>query len=214
MGERVLRIAVLILLLAAATAAAQAQREPIIGLPCEGCAAVFDGMPAEMRSHARIAPPSEPGAPMIVVGRVLTPEGRPQPGIVVYAYQTNDNGIYPESSAVRNPETRRHGTLRAWARTDASGRYAFDTIRPGSYPADDVPEHIHVHVIEPGCSTYYIDDIMFTDDPKLTPVQIKRIARNRGGSGISTPVREDGVWRVTRDIHLGRNIAGHRPCGA
>ena len=165
-----------------------------------------------MNSRARIAPKSEPGAPMVVVGRVLNQKGQSQPGVVIYAYQTNSKGVYPESPAVRDFETRRQGTLRAWVKTDASGRYAFDTIRPGSYPDTDVPEHIHFHVIEPGCSTYYIDDIMFTDDPKLTSKQIKRIAKDRGGNGISTPRKKDGVWYVIRDIHLGQNIPGYSAC--
>ena len=203
---------VALLLLAATSAFAQRLREPVVGLPCEGCEAVFDGMPNQMNSRARIAAKSEPGVPMIVVGKALNSQGQPQSGIIIYAYQTNAKGIYPESSAVRDFETRRQGTLRAWVRTDAAGRYAFDTIRPGSYPADDIPEHIHFHVIEPGCSTYYIDDIMFTDDPKLTPKQIKRIAKKRGGNGISTPLRKDGVWYVIRDIHLGQNIPGYRVC--
>ena len=203
---------VALLLLAATSAFAQRHREPVVGLPCEGCEAVFDGMPNQMNSRTRIAAKSEPGVPMIVVGKALNSQEQPQSGIIIYAYQTNAKGIYPESSAVRDFETRRQGTLRAWVRTDAAGRYAFDTIRPGSYPADDIPEHIHFHVIEPGCSTYYIDDIMFTDDPKLTPKQIKRIAKNRGGNGISTPLRKDGVWYVIRDIHLGQNIPGYRVC--
>ncbi len=201
-----------LLLLVVATVSAQSQREPVVGLPCEGCEAAFNGVPAHLSSRARIAPKSEPGAPMIVVGRVFNPKGQPQPGIVIYAYQTNRKGIYPESPAVRDFETRRQGTLRAWVKTDASGRYAFDTIRPGSYPADDIPQHIHFHVIEPGCSTYYVDDIMFTDDPKLTPKQIRRIAKNRGGNGISAPLKKDGVWYVTRDIHLGRSVPGYRTC--
>jgi protocatechuate 3,4-dioxygenase beta subunit len=201
-----------LLLLGATTVLAQDQREPVIGLPCEGCEAVFNGIPAHMDSRARIAPKSEPGTPMVVVGRVLNQKGQPQSGVVIYAYQTNSKGVYPESSAVRDFETRRQGTLRAWVKTSASGHYAFDTIRPGSYPADDVPEHIHFHVIEPGCSTYYIDDIMFTDDPKLTPKQIKRLAKNRGGNGISTPHKKDGVLYVIRDIHLGENIPGYRAC--
>jgi len=149
---------------------------------------------------------------MIVVGRVLNSKGQPQPGIVVYAYQTNGKGVYPEAPGVRDSETRRQGTLRAWVKTDASGLYAFDTIRPDSYPAGDIPEHIHFHLVEPGCSTYYIDDIMFTDDPKLTPKQIRRIAKNRGGNGISTPLKKDGVLYVTRDIHLGQNIPGYKAC--
>jgi protocatechuate 3,4-dioxygenase beta subunit len=209
-----MRRLVAILLPLLAIAAYAQTREPIVGLPCEGCEAVFDGLPAKLNSRARIAPDSEPGEAMIVVGRVLNAKNQPQPGVIIYAYQTNSNGIYPESPTARNPETRRQGTLRAWVKTDSQGRYAFDTIRPGSYPSTDIPQHIHFHVIEPGCSTYYIDDIMFRDDPKLTPTQIRRIAKNRGGSGISTPVRKDGIWYVTRDIHLGSGIAGYRACRA
>jgi protocatechuate 3,4-dioxygenase beta subunit len=184
-------------------AAAHGQTEPVIGLPCEGCEAVFDGKSAQIPSRARIAPPSEPGTPMVVVGRVLDPDGQPRPGVVVYAYQTNRDGIYPPPAV---------GRLRGWARSDASGHYAFDTIRPGSYPDDAVPAHIHLHVIEPGCATYYIDDIMFTDDPKLTGEQVRRIARNRGGNGIVTPHSSKGIWYAVRDIHLGREIPDYRRC--
>lgn len=210
-----MRIPLLVLMSLITTATlAQVHKERVVGLPCEGCEAVFDGIPAQLNSRARVAPKTEPGPPLVVVGKVLDSNARPRPGVIVYAYQTNSKGIYPESPAVRDPETRRHGTLRAWARTDSSGRYAFDTIRPGSYPGRDVPEHIHMHVIEPGCSTYYIDDITLRDDPKLTPKQVSVVARGRGGNGISTPTRKDGVWYVTRDIHLGKNIPGHRACGS
>ncbi|MBB2486183.1 hypothetical protein H5407_13250 [Mitsuaria sp. WAJ17] len=202
------------LLLAATPAGAQGQREPVVGLPCEGCEAVFFGMPAQLGARARIAPASEPGAPMVVTGRVLNRKGQAQAGVILYAYQTDSRGVYPELAGILDVETRRQGRLRGWVKTNASGRYTFDTIRPGSYPGEDVPEHIHFHVIEPGCATYYIDDIMFADDPKLTPRQVQRIARNRGGNGISLPVRQDGVWQVQRDIHLGRNIPGDPACGA
>lgn len=208
-----MRFTLLICLLFAGAAVAQTVKVPIVGLPCEGCEAVFDGLPAQLNSRARIAPKSEPGAPMVVVGRVLDAKGRPRAGVVVYAYQTNSQGVYPQSASVRDPETRRQGTLRAWVRSDAAGRYAFDTIRPGSYPGENVPEHIHMHVIEPGCSTYYIDDVMFADDPKLTRKQRASLVRERGGDGVSAPARKDGVWYVTRDIHLGRNIPGYRVCG-
>lgn len=197
---------IMLMLLVALPGLAQEEREPIVGLPCEGCENVFEGMPARIESRARIAPKSEPGAPMVVVGKVLDAKGQPQPGIVVYAYQTNAGGIYPKAATF-------HGALRAWALTDAQGRYAFDTIRPGSYPERDAPEHIHLHVLEPGCGTYYIADIVFTDDPKLTPRHQRDAATERGGTGTATPIRKDGTWYVTRDIHLGRNIPGYRACG-
>ena len=207
-------VAALLCAMVATSSSAQQARVPIVGLPCEGCEAVFDGQPAQLNARARIAPLAEPGSPMVVVGRVLDQRGAPKAGVIVYAYQTNGKGIYPQSPKVRNFETRRQGTLRAWVKTDSAGRYAFDTIRPGAYPDDDVPQHIHFHVIEPGCATYYIDDIMFTDDARLTPKQIQRIAKNRGGNGISTPVHHNGVWYVTRDIQLGKNIPGYAACKA
>lgn len=196
------------LCLVAASALAQA-REPIVGLPCEGCDAVFDGLPDQFGSRARIAPISESGQPMLVTGRVLDQGGKPQPGVVVYAYQTNSGGIYPEPSGAR--ASHRHGALRAWVSSDAQGRYAFDTIRPGSYPSRDTPQHIHMHVLERGCATYYIDDIMFLDDPLLTKAEVASRPK-RGGAGIGAPLRHKGVWHITRDIHLGQNIPGYRSC--
>lgn len=185
------------------------RREPIVGLPCEGCEAVFDGQPSTPPSHARIAPAGEPGEPLTLWGRVTNAAGDPQPGVIVYAYHTDRGGLYPPTKAPVGEAARRHGRLRAWAATDARGRYQFDSIRPGSYPDSDIPEHIHLHVIERGRATYYIDDVMFRDDPKLTPRQAQAMSHGRGGSGLSTPERRNGVWIVRRDIVLGMGISGY-----
>jgi protocatechuate 3,4-dioxygenase beta subunit len=189
-------------------------QEPVVGLPCEGCEWVFAGMPTELAARARIAPFSELGEPLVVSGKVTGADGKPRAGVIVYAYQTNTDGIYPTKGLPPDAPARRHGTLRGWTRTDASGSYAFDTIRPTGYPKTDLPAHIHMHVIERGCATYYIDDIMFTDDPRLTPKAISRLTLERGGKGIVTPLRkEDGPWMVRRDIQLGLNIPGYPACG-
>lgn len=185
---------------------------PVIGLPCEGCEAVFEGLPSTLASTARIAPASEPGEPMVVTGRVLAPDGSPRAGVVVYAYHTNTRGLYPPPVRRSGPAGDRHGALRGWAVSDADGRYTFQTIRPGAYPTREAPAHVHMHVIERGCATYYLDDVMFTDDPLLTPAARQRLSNARGGSGIVTPVRQGGAWHVTRDIHLGAQVPGYRPC--
>jgi protocatechuate 3,4-dioxygenase beta subunit len=188
-------------------------REPVVGLPCEGCEAVFVGMPASIPSRARIAPVGEPGEPMVITGRVVGADGKPRADVIVYAYQTDARGIYraPTISLGRWPD--RHGALRGWVRTDAQGQYTFETIRPASYPGHTIPAHVHMHVIEPGCATYYIDEIRFTDDPLLTAAQRSGEER-RGGSGITTPARAgDGkAWRVVRDISLGRAVPDYPHC--
>jgi protocatechuate 3,4-dioxygenase beta subunit len=175
-----------------------APRESVIGGPCQGCEWVFDGQPDLLRSQARIAPVDELGAPMVIEGTVKTIRGVPAPGVIVYAYHTNRTGIYPHAA-------NRHGTLRGWARTDTQGRYRFDTIRPGAYPSRDVPEHVHMHVIEPGIGTYYIENLEFQDDP----LNSKRPREDRGGDGFVLPVRNNGVWQTYRDIVLGHNIPGY-----
>lgn len=187
----------------------QSVREPVIG-PCEGCEAVFDGMaPIEsVPPSARIAPEDEPGTPMVVRGTVRNQRGEPAPGIVVYAYQTDSDGAYPVDPSLRRRPGERHGRLRGWVRTDARGHYEFLTIRPGAYPDSSEPEHIHMHILEPGLGTYYIDDVMFTDDPLLA--RQTRRQPQRGGPGVVTPRRDDeGRWVVTRDITLGLNVADY-----
>lgn len=183
--------------------------EPIVGLPCEGCEAVFDGKPDEIPNHTRIAPIGAPGEPLTLTGRVTDTAGTPQGGVIVYAYHTDRTGRYPASGPPASAAASRHGRFRAWAQTNADGEYRFDTIRPGSYPGRDVPEHIHMHVIEPHRATYYIDDVMFTDDPKLTPRQIQHLTTGKGGCGIVTPVRREGIWHVRRDIVLGLGVPGY-----
>ncbi|NNE08524.1 MAG: hypothetical protein HKN20_08180 [Gemmatimonadetes bacterium] len=67
-----------------------------------------------------------------------------------------------------------------------------------------------MHVIEPGRYTYYIDDIMFERDPRLTPENRAQLANGRGGNGIVMPSRgDDGMLLVRRDIVLGEKIPGY-----
>ncbi len=196
-----------ILALAGLSLAAVTGREPVVGAPCEGCELVFAGMPSDPPSVARIDTAGHPGEPLRIEGQVTGPDGSPAGGIVVYAYQTDAGGVYPRGAT-------RHGALRGWARTDAQGRYAFESIRPGSYPDSEAPQHVHMHIIEPGRCTYYIDDVMFEDDPYLTAPHRARATR-RGGPGIAAPVKDaGGTWVAVRDIQLGQDVPGYARCGA
>ena len=205
MSRNLLLLALLVLAPVIAADAQVTRREPVVGLPCDGCEAVFEGLPAKLTSVARIAPAGEPGEPLRIEGLVKDAQGKPVPGIVIYAYQTNAKGLYPTGAV-------RHGALRGWVISDASGRYTFDTIRPGGYPGTAIPQHVHMHVIEPGRCTYYIDDVLFDDDPRLTPAQRKQMDHGRGGSGIVAPKKgAGGRWLVTRDVILGAGVSGY-PC--
>jgi protocatechuate 3,4-dioxygenase beta subunit len=197
-----LRIAVVLVCVVAGHAGAE---ERVIGGPCEGCGNVFVGMPENLASQARIAPPDELGEPLILEGTVRALDGKPAPDIIVYAYHTDAGGIYPSADT-------RHGRLRGWARTDDAGHYRFDTVRPGAYPGRTVPQHVHMHIIEPGRVTYYIANVHFDDDLLLTASERRRAETGRGGSGVAHPTKDSaGVWHARRDIILGRNVPDY-PC--
>jgi protocatechuate 3,4-dioxygenase, beta subunit len=201
-------IHVIAIAIALACHAQAAPREVLVGGPCEGCELVFEGRPARLTASARIAPASEPGDPLVIDGVVRDLANRPVPGVIVYAYQTNARGVYLDASA-----RLRHGRLRGFARTDERGAYRFHTIRPGAYPDRAEPEHVHLHVVEPGRCHYYLDDLVFTDDPRLTAAARSTHERGRSGKGTATPTRDPaGAWHVRRDITLGAGIHDYDRC--
>ncbi len=169
---------------------------------CEWCGA--QDAPTKLGWSATIAPPGEPGIPMVVDG-VVSRDGVPAANVLVYAYHTNSSGVYPR----RGNETgngRRHGYLRGWARTDSAGRFRFITIKPDPYPRRGTgisePAHIHLTVTPPGVAEYYVDAIHFEGDPALTPSVRARLS-GVGGSGVVRVVRLRGdTLGAVRNISL------------
>ena len=145
--------------------------------------------PAAAPSTGRAAPPGEPGAPLHVSGVVVDAGGAPVAGASLYAFQTDHEGYYgvkPESDN-RNPR------LKVFLRSDERGAWAFDTVKPGSYPGTRAPAHIHFQVAAPGHAPR-IFEIVFEGDPFVTPEM-------RRQPGFSVRPIEGG--RVTERIVLG-----------
>jgi protocatechuate 3,4-dioxygenase beta subunit len=147
--------------------------------------------PADAPSAGRVAPPREPGAPLAVSGVVVGADGAPIPGASLYVYQTDAEGYYGLKPESDNQRPR----LKAYLRSDAKGAWAFDTIRPGSYPGSRAPAHIHFEVTATGFAPR-IFEIVFDGDPFVTP----DMRRNPAFS--VRPVGQDG--RVTERIVLTR----------
>lgn len=173
---------------------------------CEGCEGARERPAAAMPATARIDREGEPGERLEVTGRVIGLDGKPAPGVVVYAYHTNAAGLY----AGGTPETewsRRHGRLRGWVKTGADGLYRFETIKPAPYPDMSLPAHVHLTVLEPGRQTYWIDDVVFAEDA-LVDARYRAARENRGGNGIVRLRRTaEGRLVATRDIVLERHPA-------
>lgn len=73
-----------------------------------------------------------------------------------------------------------------------------------------IPQHVHMHVIEPGDATYWIDSLVFSDDPLLSEADRRDARDARGGGGLVVPVEDgSGFWTVRRDIALGLGVPGY-----
>lgn len=172
---------------------------------CEGCEAVGERDPAGLPARLALAGPGQAGERMILSGRVVALDGvTPVEGVVIYAHQTNAEGLYANGSA-ETVWSRRHGRLRGWVRTGPDGEYAFETIKPAPYPDMTMPAHVHLFIQEPGRRPYYVDDVVFEGEFGVTPAYRAR-AELRGGDGVVTLGRTpDGVWTARRDIRLERH---------
>lgn len=180
-----------------------------LGGPCEGCEALLEYGDKKL-SAIDTLPDFQLNEPkMIIQGTVYQADGRtPATGVIIYAYHTNREGIYPTKGNEKG-WARRHGYLRGWTKTDADGKYTFYTFKPATYPSRTEPAHVHLTIKEPGKQEYWIDSILFEDDDLLTQ-NVRNRLRNRGGSGVLKLDKKDGHLLAQRDIILGLNIPNYR----
>ena len=162
-------------------------------MPCGSCVE-----PKTVAPNARLAGPSEPGDPLVIVGTIYQADGvSPAAGITLFLYHTDARGHYNERDDAYDPR------IYGFVRTDSQGRYEFATIRPGPYPGRTVPAHIHAHVYGPNLGEYFIPEYRFLDDP-LVPEEERGLPERLGRFSPTVVLAKgsDGVWRGTRDIRL------------
>jgi protocatechuate 3,4-dioxygenase beta subunit len=153
--------------------------------------------PASVASRARIASADEPGTPLVIHGRLFAADERtPVAGAIVFAYHTDREGHYNQPGSA--PHTWR---IRGWSRTDADGRFEFQTIRPGAYPSRNIPAHVHFTVFN-GSERFHAGELQFEDDAILRDGDRSR-SRARGAFGPIRPVRrEANVEQVDVSLKL------------
>jgi len=201
-------IFIILLLLSSCVKSQEKNTKKLVGGSCEGCEAIY-----EYGNKALNAVDTLPGftaakEQLKITGTIYKKDGKtPAKDVILYAYQTNEKGIYPKRNASKGWE-KRHGYIRGWIKTDASGKYTLYTFRPASYPSTTIPQHIHITIKEPEKNEYYIDDFYFDDDPNLTN-RIRNRSNFRGGSGIIKPKNVNSMLIANRNIILGKNIPNY-----
>lgn len=180
--------------------------DPIAALPAHvwanarqnGLVMVRHPAPPDLSPIARITAPAEAGAPLVVSGRVVAPDGRtPASGVTVYAYNTDADGYYGDHRTDFPPR------ICGWMVTDSSGCFELHTIRPGRYPGMHVPAHVHFVLWGGGYPPQWVDDLRFAGDSYLTDADLET-SRARGFFRTVQPIerRPDGSWRTEFVIRL------------
>jgi protocatechuate 3,4-dioxygenase alpha subunit len=149
--------------------------------------------------------PDASGERLRVEGHVFDGDGQPVPDCMLEIWQADAQGRFAD------PKDKRalpNSAFRGFGRcgSDASGGYAFDTVRPGSVPdPDGKPQapHILLAIFARGMLLHNYTRIYFDDesanatDPVLALVPVERrgtlIAKRESGAG-------NAVYRF--DIHL------------
>jgi len=181
-----------------------------VGGGCEGCEAIYEcPVSFDKLSYVDTLPDFHEKGPKIEIsGIIYQSDGKtPAPGVVLYVYHTDQEGIY----AKKGNETgwgKRHGYIRGWMKTNERGEYKFYTLVPASYPNSSNPKHIHPTIKEPGKSEYWIDEFLFDDDP-LLPSKERNKTNAVGGNGVLKTIMKDGMLRAKRNIVLGMNVSNY-----
>ncbi len=187
---------------------APASNGPKIGGPFEGNDIVYVGKPETINNVDTSAGWFEAGQKLLVTGTVYQRDGiTPAKDVIIYYWQTDNAGYYSKGAGVPAAAIR-HGHIRGWMKTDATGKYALYTVRPSPYPGEKIPAHIHIAIIEPGINEYYIDDLQFDDDPLFT-TPLRKAMENRAGSGVLRVLNDGQKQIAEHNIICGLNIPNY-----
>ncbi len=112
------------------------------------------------------------GERIIVAGRVVDEDGRPQRNTVIEIWQANAAGRYVHDGDRHDAPIDPNFLGSGRCITDDSGHYRFYSIKPGAYPWPNHrnawrPSHIHFSLFGPSFATRLVTQMYFPGDPLL-----------------------------------------------
>ena len=142
-----------------------------------------------------------------ITGTIYESDGvTPAKDVILFIEKADDNGDYQ----IKEKNNKRYMHHRGWVKTNADGQYTFYTFVPGSaiapltYPRRKGLKKIFPTIKEDGKQEYYLDALLFDNDPLLTKACRKRLKR-KGIDNILKPEKQGDMLIVTKDIVLEKN---------
>ena len=136
---------------------------------------LFVNVPPDITNRMQIADDNEEGKRIVITGQIFKEDGlTPYSELIMYAYHTDNKGYYSRKGNETGVQ-KKHGYLFGYCNTDNEGRYEIHTIRPGRYPVNKFPAHIHVAIKEPDGNMQYLNDFVFSDDSLVTKEYLSQL---------------------------------------
>lgn len=112
------------------------------------------------------------GERIVVTGRVVDENGKPQPNTLIEIWQCNSSGRYIHAADQHDAPLDPNFFGAGRCITDKNGIYKFYSIKPGAYPWGNHknawrPAHIHFSLFGPAFATRLITQSYFPGDPLL-----------------------------------------------
>jgi protocatechuate 3,4-dioxygenase beta subunit len=161
-------------------------------------------------ARARLSRPGEPGEALSVAGTVSNCR-QALPGVKIEVWQATHSGCYIHPSLACDGVPGNDAEARLWGvlTSDAEGKYAFDSIKPGRYlnGARYRPSHIHFRITVPGRNVFagsldnFFTQLYFEGDEYI---QGDYAADHPSAASRIIPLARQGSgpWTGTFDINL------------
>ena len=134
-----------------------------------------------------------------ITGIIYKSDGiTPAKDVILYIEQADENGDFD----LRKENDIRYVHNRGWIKTDANGRYTFYTYIPGNDRRYNLMQQLFPIIKEPSKPEYEIGTFLFDEDPLLSKLCRKRMAKKGDPSRILKLKKEDGLFVTQKDIIL------------
>lgn len=121
-------------------------------------------------SDEKLCSDKEHGTKITIKGRVLDAHQQPIPNARLSIFHADNGGYYSPFDSIQNKMNEGDPRIFGYLTTDKLGNFAFQTIRPASYPRQyngrTIPQHIHISIVANGYKTRTMQ-MVFDNDTAL-----------------------------------------------
>jgi len=142
----------------------------------------------------KIAEDAEPGVRLAVEGRLFGPDCRtPLANYAIDVWQADEQGNYYRAA-------QSNYRLRGKVKTDAAGRYRFESVLPGRYgdAAGIRPAHLHITYLSPGGNALLTTQLYFEGDPYLGAADYCTAAGTCNSADANRALKLRNAWIGTK----------------